>query len=339
MPDLDSGHIFLTTLAPIKSAGVGGAERTSFAQNIRMALTKLPTAMQSPATCQTGINSPFARNRRTHLARMFVLDDVIYNGRVGRDAITASLLKDDPSVLKKAEGLNAAYLVFCADIDAVTEDGQKLPDTLTPTRQRKVREAYARELWDTMGPELNEIYANCEGFDSVKTGDDFAAYLERCHIETTMPFHDYYLKLPKFNLLPVKPLIVSVAVPAIVTLIALMIRILGFLSLPWLGWSTLGTFVIALALTGAVAVLAIRFALANGEKPLAPGEYDDLPSVLKALFVRQRFADFVVDHQGGSAEDLHAAFGDFLATQKPSDVTGPTQEPGVISSGPATPVS
>ena len=77
MPDLDSGHIFLTTLAPIK-VGKADGTNTSFEQQVRTALAELPTALQSPATQKIGLNSPFSRNKRTHLARMFVLSNVIY---------------------------------------------------------------------------------------------------------------------------------------------------------------------------------------------------------------------------------------------------------------------
>ncbi len=335
MPDLDSGHIFLTTLAPIKSSASGGDSRTSSEQNVRIALAKMPTAMQSPATQRTGINSPFARNKRNHLARMFVLSDVVYNGRVGGNAllniVKRLILRDDSMAPQKVDRLNASYLVFCADIDAITADGAPLPTELSAAQQTEVRRAYAKELWSTMELELQDIYSNCGGFENVDTADQFADYLEKCHVETTMPFHDYYLELPEFNDLPVLPLIGAVAAPAIVALLALIARILGCLTIPMLGWSTFWTFVVALALTFVAGFFAVRFALKNGEKPLAPGKYDDLPSVLKALYMQQTFADFIVEHQGASAQKLHDDFGAFLKATKPSDRSGPTQEPGVIS--------
>ncbi len=331
MPDLDSGHIFLTTLAPIKNSVDAAGSRTSYEQNVRIALAKLPTAMQSPATQRTGINSPFARNRRNHLARMFVLNDVVFNGRVGKNALLATITGDDPIVPQHVDRLNASYLVFCAEVDAVTEDGAPLPTALSAAEQKKVRAAYARRLWDTMAIEIQDIYCNCVGFEKVETADQFADYLEKCHVETTMPFHDYYLKLPEFHNLPLKPLIYAVAAPAIVALLALVMRIFGMMTVPFLGWSTLGVFAVALALTALITFLAIRYAIKNGEKSLAPGEYDDLPSVLKALYMQQKFSDFVVDHQGASADQLHAQFGAFLQQTKPSDKSGPTQPPGVIS--------
>jgi hypothetical protein len=337
MPDLDSGHIFLTTLAPIKDSDKNRLEHTSFTQNVRIALAEMPTAMQSPATEGTGENSPFARNKRNHLARMFVLNDVVYNGRVGQNTVKALFSKEDPTTLQQVDRLNTSYLVFCADIDAITQDGAPLPTDLDAAQQKDVRRNYARELWDTMAPELREVYSNCVGFDDVKTADDFALYLEKCHVETTMPFHDYYLKLPDFNILPLNKFLAAVAVPAVIAILSLLLRIFGVLDLPWLGWSTFWTFVGGLIVTGLIAFWAVKFTLKNGEKPLKPGKYDDLPSVLKALYMQQNFSNFVVDNQGCSSKDLHAEFGKFLSLHKPGDCNGPTQDPGVISS--ATPAS
>ncbi|WP_299725919.1 hypothetical protein [uncultured Tateyamaria sp.] len=330
MPDFDSGHIFLTTFAPIRDSGSGGHKHTSFTQDVRIALAKLPTALQSPATEKIGVNSPFARNTRTHLARMFVLNDVVYNGRVGKNALAASVTGDDPATIQEVDRLNTSYLVFCADIDAVEQDGAPLPTELTPEAQKRVRASYARKLWDTMEDELRDVYVNCVGFDGVETGDDFAAYLERCHVETTMPFHDYYLKMPTFNRLPVKGLLIGVGIPLVFTLLALLLRVMGVGEMPVIGMNTLLALILGAIVTGGALYGAVRYAISNGEKPLPPGEYDDLPSVLKALYMQRRFSDFVVDTQGASDADLHKAFGAFVDQHKPGDRSGPTQGPGVI---------
>ena len=329
MPDFDSGHIFLTTFAPIRDSGAGGHKQSSFTQDVRIALAKLPTALQSPATEKIGVNSPFARNTRTHLARMFVLNDVVYNGRVGKNALAASITGDDPARIREVDRLNTSYLVFCADIDAVEEDGAPLPSELTPEAQKRVRAAYARKLWDTMGDELRDVYINCVGFDGVDTADDFAAYLERCHVETTMPFHDYYLKLPTFHRLPVKVLLAGVGLPLVFTLLALLLRIVGVAEMPLIGMNTLLALILGAIVSGAALLGAVAYAIRNGEKPLPPAEYDDLPSVLKALYMQRKFTDFVVDTQGTSDADLHERFGAFLAEHKPGERSGPTQSPGV----------
>jgi hypothetical protein len=331
MPDLDSGHIFLTTLAPIRDSGAEKRLHASYTQAARIALARLPSALQSPATVETGINSPFARNRRTHLARMFVLNDVIYNGRNGKNALAASITGDDPAKPKPVDRLNTSYVVFCADIDAVEAEGDPLPHDLTPSGQRRVRDAYARELWETMQPELTSVYENCIGFERVTTADDFAEYLNACHVETTMPFHDYYLAAPEFHILPVKALLALVGVPALFTLLALILRLFGAAQMPWIGMNTGFALVGGAIVTLIAAVAAITFAMKNGEKPLPPAKYDDLPSVLKSLYLQQKFSDFVVGAQGAAPQELHARFGEFLTLHKPSDTSGPTQPPGVIA--------
>jgi len=331
VPDLDSGHIFLTTLAPIRDSAAGDHTDTSYTQAARIALARMPTALQSPATQKTGINSPFARNQRTHLARMFVVNDVVYNGRSGKNALWAALTRDDPSKPKSVDRLNTSYVAFCADIDAVEKDGAELPKDLTPTMKRRVRDAYARTLWETMEAELRSVYENCVGFEAVKTADDFAAYLNRCHVETTMPFHDYYIATPAFHLLPVKPLLAAVGAPLIFTLFSLVWRIFFATDLPIIGMNPFLAIILGAVVTVAAGIAAVTFANKNGEKPLPPGKYDDLPSVLKALYLQQRFADFAVDTQGASPADLHRDFGAFLEEHKPGNKFEPSQPPGVIS--------
>ena len=146
MPDLDTGHIFLTTMAPIKPGSPSDQPHDSYEQRVRIALAKLPTAHQSPATNKSKFNSPFARNMRNHLARMFVLDDVVYNGRNPVNPLIGQLEKVDLLKPQKVDRLNAPYLVFCADIDAITQDGDPLPTNLSAAQQVEVRKAYAREL-------------------------------------------------------------------------------------------------------------------------------------------------------------------------------------------------
>ncbi|MFD1343833.1 hypothetical protein [Litorisediminicola beolgyonensis] len=328
MADFDSGHLFLTYLIPIKAGGP--KDDVSYRQKVRIELARLPPAHQSPATQKTKYAAPFARNTRTHFARMFVLDDVVSNGRNRQDVLVATVRGVNTIDPEHVDRLNSAYLVFTADIDAVEEDGDPLPATLSPERQKRARLSYARLLWDTMGEEIEAIFGNCHGFESVTSAAEFGAYLERCHVETTMPYHDYYLELPKFNDLPLKLLIGVVAVPAAVAVLALVLALFGMGSL-W-GLSTLLIAVVGIVATVAAFIGAVRYANANGAKPLAPGRHDDLRTVLKALYTQQAFADFVADHQGESPERLHAAFGDFIARHAPGDVAQPTQRPGVISS-------
>lgn len=325
MPTFDTGHLFLTFVTPIKggSAKLAMGGQASHEQVIKSTLGLLPTALQSPATQEIGTNSPFARNRQTHLCRFLVLDDVIYNGRTPKDALVMSLRGEDPINPQPVDRLNSAYLMFAADVDAVMDEGDPLPVTLDPVSQGRVRDAYIRRLWRAMEPELRSIYSHCYGFDKVKTDEDFAQYMAQCQIETTMPFNDYWIAPPALSNLPIKALGIAAALPVAVALLGLF----GWL----LGWHTGWTFVTWTVISAAVIYGLYRYVLANGQKPMPPGKYGDLPSVLKSLYLQQNFANFAVDLQGKSPADLHAAFGDFVATHKPADKMAPSQTPGVIS--------
>ena len=147
-----------------------------------------------------------------------------------------------------------------------------------------------------------------------------------------MPFHDYYLKLPKFHILPTKTLLAVTLIPLLVALIALVLWLIGMKTIPILGWSSLWTMLGGLALGLFMGFLSVLYALWNGRKPLAPGEYDDLPSVLKAIYMQQKFADFYIAQQGKSDAELYKAFGKFITKHKPADRHQMTQKPGVISS-------
>lgn len=328
MPNFDTGHLFLTFLAPIKAGTTTDltGQVMSNEQALRITLGLLPTALQSPATIRIGENSPFARSLQTHLCRFVVIEDTIYNGRDPKDALVMSLRGQDPIHPQAVDRLNSAYLLFAADIDAVMEEGAPLPATLDEKQQGRVRDAWAKRLWDRMEPELRAVYDNCVGFDSVRTGDDFARYLKRCQVDTTMPFHDYWTSPPKLSPLPVKPLAAIAIVPLAVTVLAFLAQLLGYMT-PHAGWVAL----VGLAVSVAVLVGVHRYIVARGQNPMPPADHGDLPSVLKSLYLQQHFADFVVDRQGADADMLHAAFGDFLATHKPGDTMQPTQTPGVIS--------
>ena len=333
MPNFDTGHYFLTTLAPIKR-GTTLDERgvnVSYEQNVRALLAKLPTALQSPATEAIGINSPFARNLRTHFSRFMVLEDVIYNGRTRSDAIISSIFNKDPIVPQEVDRLNCAYLMFTADFDAVLREGDALPEELAEAEQDNVRNAYARRLWDTMQAELQEIYSNCVGFDTVKTADDFADYIRRCQVETTMPFNDYWLKAPNLARLPVTGLLAAILVPLVPTLLALVSWIFHMDSLPLLGLPSGATFIFGAIATAVATWLVYRYVMSHGEQPMPPGEYADLPAVLKSLYLQQTFSEFVIDAQGKNAAELHQAFGEFVTRHQPNNKMSPTQVPGVIS--------
>ncbi len=336
MPNFDTGHYVLTTMAPIKY-GTTPDDRgvcVSYEQKLRALLAILPTALQSPATEKIGKNSPFSLNGRTHLCRFIVLDDVVYNGRESGGRI-ARLLGRDPIVPRKVDQLNCAYLMFAADFDAVMKDGDPLPVTLSEAEQDSVRDAYARRLWETMEPDVSKIYENCWGFEKVHDADGFAEYIRRCQVETTMPFNDYWLGAPELNRLNLKGIAALVLSPLVVTLLGALGWVFHMASVPllgWLlGWTSGWTFLGGLLATGLAIGIAYSYVMWNGNRPMPPGEYADLPSVLKSIYLQQTFAEFVIDAQGKGDADLHDSFGRFIQEHEPGNKMSPSQAPGVVS--------
>lgn len=364
MPNFDVGSYFLTILAPVRqgvvppdygagkgswdermrSAAASEASETGvplqqetdivWSQRLRMVLATLPTALQSPATERIGVQSPFARNMRTHLCRLVVIDDVVYNGRVGSKPIIGR--GGDPLVPQKVDSLNSPYLLFASDFDAVVEDGAELPATLSEAEQDAVRDDYLERLWDTAGDEMRAIFENCVGFESVKSSSDFVGYMKRCQVETTMPFHDYWIEPPALKSLPLTFLKWMVLLPLLVFGLAFIAWFLGsaanvVFNIDWnleqAFWIAVVAFVISLV---AIAI-AYVWAMRQGQQPMPPPKHGDLPSVLKSLYLQQMFADFVIANQGASDEELHTAFGAFVRDHKPDDKTAPTQKPGYIS--------
>jgi len=106
------------------------------------------------AQLSVGADSPFATSPGTHLARLVVLDDVIYVGA--------------PSC---EEHLNSKYLVFESNCDGD-------------------RDSYLGGLADAIPDELDAIWKHCVGYPSRGARDRsaFLAYMKRCEIETTFFF-------------------------------------------------------------------------------------------------------------------------------------------------------
>jgi hypothetical protein len=334
MPNFDAGRYFLTVLAPLKSRRrelyADGVSTMTLEQDLAL----WATALQSPATQETGVNSPFARNRRNHLARFAILDDVVYNGAPPVDPILGRLTGRDPITPQPVDSVAPGYLLFTAEIDAVTEDGAPLPATLSAAEQDAVRDAYARMLWETAGNRLRGVFRHCAGFDDVRDAGGFARYIARAQVETTMPFNDYYTEAPKLPSLPILPLAAAVLAPLAVVALALLGILFGTERLPLLSafvdWTPRGSLGWAALASVAVAWLAYRFVLARGSRPLPPATDATLPDVLKALYLQRQFARFAERQQGADPAALHAAFGAFLDEHKPDDVDGPTQPPGTI---------
>lgn len=332
MPNFDGGHYFLTALAPVSDRIIKAGDCPSQAcvQVLRETLACLPTARQSPSSEIGSLNSPFARNRRTHFARFAVLEDVVYNGRDQVDALKSAAANTNLGIPQPVDHLSTPYLLFAADIDATSGDEAEL-------------RGYLIGLWADMEQELRAVFRHCIGFESVNDAGGFADYIVRCQVVTTMPFNDYWVGVPPLQDLNSTALLVPIALPGAVAVLSGVFWLLGNLGLhlgdrlasvfgasgawPW-GWIS----VAAAALTGAVGYGIYRFILYRGDQPLPTAPNSDLPSVLKALYLQQQLARFAIDQQGAGTASLHRAFGEFLACHRPGDLEHATQAPGVIRS-------
>ncbi|NKC32865.1 hypothetical protein [Falsiroseomonas selenitidurans] len=321
MPNFDGGHYFLTALIPVRQDLCADprtdATVTSHLHELRAALAALPTALQTPATEAIGLNSPFARSDRTHFARFAVLDDVAFNGRGQRDPIAVSLrLAKPPSEADPVDRLPCSFLILVVDFDAPDGSDAALDD-------------YLAHLWAVMAPELQEILQHCEGHARLVDAAGFAGLVRACQVETTMPFNDYWTGAPPLAPLPLKRLLAPAALGALALGIGLLGALVAALTpwhaKPWLLLALAGLVVLPLGLWWAYAAV-----MAAAAKPFPTAPRSDLPSVLKALYLQQRFTRFAIDTQGATPEALHAAFGDFLAAHRPEDVAAPTQRRGVV---------
>lgn len=319
MANIDGGHYFLTTLIPVKRDPVQREDGsfTSPSHLLREALATLPTAQQSPASVAAGFKSPFSRCTRTHFVRAVLIDQPMYNGRDGGDAFVQGLRNVNLLTHQPVDNLSCPYLMFCADFDARPDDPNEPDGGLA---------SWAGGLWQKTEPELRSIFEACLGFDAVTNEATFVAWLLRCQIETTMSFNDYYVPMPDLHGYTMQD-VKGVLAVGTVALSALALWALSAWAFS-LWWMLL--WVPAAALASLLLVLCMLWH--KGRQPFPAGPDTDLPSVLKALYVQQRFALLATEVQGQDPASLHASFGAFLQQVKPANVAGPTQEPGVIRS-------
>lgn len=154
MPNINNNAYGLTTLCPILNGTPRGSQR-SHASLLREKLDELPLHE----------NSPMAAVPETYLCRLFVLNDVIYEGVDEHKFITLPL----PA---KQDLLKSRYLVFTSNFH-----GTSLAN-------------YLRGMWDNAEGMIRDIWQHCISFnDSVFNGSSFAAYIERCQVETTFYFN------------------------------------------------------------------------------------------------------------------------------------------------------
>jgi hypothetical protein len=329
MPNLDGGHYFLTALIPIRTDPVADPRSTQWVTShvhcLREALAAMPTALQSSATEAIGLNSPFARERHTHFARLFVVDDVAYNGRLHRDAIGAAvkgllgsvlgkrIFGADPTQAEKVDHLTAPYLFLVCEFDSA--DGSA-----------KTLDAYLQNLFKVMEEEWRALLQHCHGYERVKDAAGFASLIAACQVETTMPFNDYYVPFPALKGRNLGP----IAAPAAIALLSLLVG--G--AMRWIDGGALWGWLLIIGLIGTPAAIffAYRVIVSAAQAPLPTGHRTDLVSVMKALYLQQHFIRFAVAQQGADAAKLHKAFDTFLKTHRPDDAEAPTQPRGTVRS-------
>jgi hypothetical protein len=98
--------------------------------------------------------SPFAKVTSTHIARLAVMNDVVFVG--------------SPS---KEEHLKSQYLVFESNFDG----------DLDP---------YLRAMAAEIPEHVNAVWSHCVGFPGTKDVQAFLAYMKKCQVNTTFYFAD-----------------------------------------------------------------------------------------------------------------------------------------------------
>ena len=311
MPNFDSGQYFLTALVPVKNRRLArnGESISSPVHVLRQRLESMPTAMQTRITQAKNVNSPFSRNTRTHFARLVVIDDVAYNGREQPTTLYSTILSKNPIIAQKADQLSCPYLLFVADFDAASGDDGEL-------------DSYLGLLWATMETELRDIFEFCFEFEKVGSATDFAGYIKKCQIETTMPFHDYWEGRPVLGDFPLAGW--KLALPVAGTF--LLGAFLGHRAhLPW------PLYLLTLTLFAGIAVyFTLAWIKRLSLRPIPGAPDSSLPDVLKALYLQRAFASFAMRLQASGPQELHEAFGAFIAAHQPGNRETPTQDAGTI---------
>jgi hypothetical protein len=141
MPNRSGSVYGLTLICPIKNE-----EHLEISHNL--AIRKYLRLLPADNT------SPFAKVSSTHIARLFVLDDVVYFGM--------------PSC---EEHLASRYLVFESNFDGDLE-------------------AYLTRLAREVPAEIEAVWQHCEGYPGVQDVTAFIAYMKVCQITTTFYFAD-----------------------------------------------------------------------------------------------------------------------------------------------------
>ncbi len=130
----------LTVLIPIKHGAEGDR---AYDKIIRDQLQIWPLSKQSP----------LASVPNTYLARLFLLNDVFYEGAPAKE-----------------EHLKSKYLVFSSNFFGDLD-------------------TYLAGMWDALDVLLKDFLQNCVAFDAVDSSADFVEYIKRCQIDNSLFFN------------------------------------------------------------------------------------------------------------------------------------------------------
>jgi hypothetical protein len=195
-------------------------------------------------------------------------------------------------------------------------------DPATPDAKDEPR-SYLEELWGVMPVELTAIFRYCYGWPEKPDAASFADFILPCQIESVMTFNDYYTGAP-----PLKSLSIWTLLAPLVAALAL--GLLG--DFIWHWWSGWGTAAITLALLTLGVLFDCWFVSWKGMQPFPANPDATLRHVLKGLYLQQAFTRFAIRNQDISQTARGAAFREFLRETNPTDLTAPTQPPGVVRS-------
>jgi hypothetical protein len=332
MANIDVSTYFFTAAVPVCNEGIvehrsivgeKGIIKSSPIHVVREILETLPTALQSHATEEIGLNSPFSRNLRTHFTRLIILDQPYFNGRDHSNALVNAVAGTNLLAPQPVDQITCPYILWTIDFDLLESGGAGEP------------RRYLEELWRVMEPEIQSIFQYCYGFEKVADAADFAAYMIGCQIETTMPFHDYWYVPPKLNAISATGLALLPGAGALMLLTSLIACFLRWTGWQWAagfagwnGWSWMPWAGLALLIAGVI--VDYYWVLWKGKQPYPAAPGSDLRNVLKGLYLQQAFTRFAMDQQRRNPTQWGAEFRKFLSAMKPADLDGPTQPPGVI---------
>ncbi|HEY6876414.1 MAG TPA: hypothetical protein VI299_00260 [Polyangiales bacterium] len=139
MPNRSGNAYGLTCLCPLRN---DSEDDQSYAAIVRGLLRKLPADE----------NSPLAKVPNTYLCRMFVLDDVFYEGLPAQE-----------------DHLKSKYLVLVVELHGELD-------------------AWLRDMWTHAHASIALLFKYCIGFRDVDSADEWVRYIKRCQVETTFYF-------------------------------------------------------------------------------------------------------------------------------------------------------